>query len=49
MADGSLATVLRDDLNDRIPFRAQWPSGRMTPPKVRAFVDFMSEHLFPAE
>jgi DNA-binding transcriptional LysR family regulator len=49
LADGSLVTVLRDYLNDRIPFRALWPSGRMTPPKVRAFVDFLNEHLFPAE
>jgi DNA-binding transcriptional LysR family regulator len=49
LADGSLVTVLDDYLNDRIPFRALWPSGRMTPPKVRAFVDFLSEHLFPAD
>jgi DNA-binding transcriptional LysR family regulator len=48
LADGTLVIVLRDFINDRIPFRALWPSGRMTPPKVRAFVDFLSEHLFPA-
>jgi DNA-binding transcriptional LysR family regulator len=48
LADGSLVTVLREFIDDRIPFRALWPSGRMTPPKVRAFVDFLSEHLFPA-
>ncbi len=47
LADGSLVTVLDAFLHDRIPFRALWPSGRMMPPKVRAFVDFLSEHLFP--
>lgn len=49
LANGSLSTVLRDYCGDRIPFRAVWPSGRMTPPKVRAFVDFVSQHLFPAD
>jgi DNA-binding transcriptional LysR family regulator len=48
LADGSLVSVLSEFINDRIPFRALWPSGRMTPPKVRAFVDFLHEHLFPA-
>ncbi|MBJ9676306.1 LysR family transcriptional regulator [Burkholderia gladioli] len=47
LADGSLVTVLDAFLDDRIPFRALWPSGRMMPPKVRAFVDFLCEHLFP--
>jgi DNA-binding transcriptional LysR family regulator len=48
LANGSLVTVLREFTNDRIPFNALWPSGRMTPPKVRAFVDFLNQHLFPA-
>ncbi|MDR5761324.1 LysR family transcriptional regulator [Caballeronia sp. LZ035] len=47
LAEGSLVIVLSDFLHDRIPFRALWPSGRMTPPKVRAFVDFLSATLFP--
>ncbi|KQR77265.1 LysR family transcriptional regulator [Burkholderia sp. Leaf177] len=47
LADGRLVTVLNAFLEDHIPFRALWPSGRMTPPKVRVFVDFLSEHLFP--
>ncbi|WP_186034040.1 LysR family transcriptional regulator [Burkholderia gladioli] len=47
LADGSLVTVLDAFLHDQIPFCALWPSGRMMPPKVRAFVDFLSEHLFP--
>ncbi|MFC0576990.1 LysR substrate-binding domain-containing protein [Paraburkholderia solisilvae] len=47
LADGSLVAVLREFTADRIPVRALWPSGRMTPPKVRAFVDFVNQHLFP--
>ncbi|BAN27793.1 transcriptional regulator LysR family [Caballeronia insecticola] len=31
------------------PFRALWSSGRMTPPNVRVFVDFLSRHLFPED
>jgi DNA-binding transcriptional LysR family regulator len=48
LANGSLVAVLRDSMNDVIPFRAVWPSGRMIPPRVRVFVDFVNEHLFPA-
>jgi DNA-binding transcriptional LysR family regulator len=47
LANGSLVVVLRDFTADRIPFRALWPSGRMMPPKVRVFVDFLNQHLFP--
>jgi DNA-binding transcriptional LysR family regulator len=47
LADGSLVAVLREFCADRIPFRALWPSGRMTPPKVRVFVEFLSRRLFP--
>ncbi|SAL11117.1 LysR family transcriptional regulator [Caballeronia peredens] len=49
LADGSLVAVLREFTADSIPFRALWPSGRMTPPKVRVFVDFLSQRLFPAD
>lgn len=47
LASGSLAAVLADFTTDRIPFRALWPSGRMMPPKVRVFADFLSQRLFP--
>jgi DNA-binding transcriptional LysR family regulator len=47
LANGTLKIVLREFAHDRIPFRAVWPSGRMTPPKVRVFVDFLNQHLFP--
>jgi len=49
LADGSLVAVLREFTVDRIPFRALWPSGRMTPPKVRVFVDFLHQRLFSAD
>jgi len=39
--------VLPDFTADRIPFRALRPSGRMMPPKVRVFADFLSRRLFP--
>ncbi|MGK3963999.1 hypothetical protein WMF38_07440 [Sorangium sp. So ce118] len=29
-------------------FRILWPSSRYVSPKLRAFVDFMAQHLFPA-
>jgi hypothetical protein len=29
-------------------FHMLWPSGGYTPPRLRAFVDFMAENLFPA-
>ncbi|HVE09599.1 MAG TPA: LysR family transcriptional regulator [Paraburkholderia sp.] len=47
LANGSLVAVLRDCTSDRIPLRALWPSGQMMPLKVRAFVDFLSQNLFP--
>lgn len=47
LAGGSLVAVLPDFTADRIPFRALWPSGRMMPPKVRVFADFLSRRLFP--
>ncbi|MFC0397497.1 LysR family transcriptional regulator [Paraburkholderia rhizosphaerae] len=47
LARGSLVAVLQAFTDDRIPFRALWPSGRMTPLKVRVFVDFLSRNLFP--
>ncbi|MCY0853776.1 LysR family transcriptional regulator [Cupriavidus sp. D39] len=46
LANGSLVAVLREFEEDRIPFRALWPSNRMMLPKVRVFVDFMNQNLF---
>ena len=49
LANGLLVTVLLEFCADEIPFRAVWPSGRMTSPKARAFIDFVSQNLFPAD
>jgi DNA-binding transcriptional LysR family regulator len=45
---GTLRTVLDDYVEHSGLFHMLWPSGRYTPPKLRAFVDFMAENLFPA-
>lgn len=49
LEDGTLVAVLREYCDTQSVFRALWPSGRQLSPKVRAFVDFMSQHLFPTE
>lgn len=49
MENGTLVAVLREYSDARATFRALWPSGRQATPRVRAFVDFMSVHLFPAD
>jgi DNA-binding transcriptional LysR family regulator len=46
--NGTLVPVLREYSGALSVFRALWPSGGQLTPKVRAFVDFMSVHLFPA-
>lgn len=45
---GTLVPVLREYSGALSVFRALWPSGGQLTPKMRAFVDFMSVHLFPA-
>ena len=47
LANGSLVAVLREYCADQIAFSALWPSGKMTMPKVRVFVDYLRQHLFP--
>ncbi len=46
LAAGTLMSVLDRNLKDVGTFRMLWPSGRNLMPKLRVFVDFMSEHLF---
>jgi DNA-binding transcriptional LysR family regulator len=41
--------VLDDYLNSTRQFRILWPSSRQLSPKVKVFVAFMAEHLFPPE
>jgi DNA-binding transcriptional LysR family regulator len=47
LASGTLVTVL--DAHPIAPgqFSILWPSSRQLSPKLRVFVDFMCEHLFP--
>jgi DNA-binding transcriptional LysR family regulator len=47
VAEGSLVIVLSEYIEHSGIFRAMWPSGRYLSPKVRVFVDFLAEHLFP--
>ncbi|WP_394791340.1 LysR family transcriptional regulator [Rhodoferax sp.] len=47
LANGSLVSVLEEYIEHIGWFRAVWPSSRYLSPKVRVFVDFMVEHLFP--
>jgi DNA-binding transcriptional LysR family regulator len=47
LAEGSLVAVLDPYLDSPSVFRALWPSGRQISPKARAFVDYLTEHLFP--
>ncbi|WP_338475333.1 LysR family transcriptional regulator [Pseudomonas khavaziana] len=47
LADGTLISVLEDFNEDVTTFRILWPSSRLLSPKLRAFVDFMVDNLFP--
>lgn len=44
---GELVTVLDEWAGSSSTFWILWPSNRQLLPRVRAFVDFMAEHLFP--
>jgi DNA-binding transcriptional LysR family regulator len=46
LADGSLIAVLDRHMEEVGTFRMLWPSGRSQTPRLRAFVDFMGQHLF---
>jgi len=45
---GTLQSVLDEHVEHSGPFRILWPSSRHLSPKLRVFIDFMAEHLFPA-
>ncbi|MFZ6644583.1 LysR family transcriptional regulator [Undibacterium sp. TJN25] len=49
LADGSLLSVLEEHIEHKGWFRAVWPSSRYLSPKVRVFVDFLVEHVFPKD
>lgn len=46
LSEGKLVSLLEDNLQDTGTFRVLWPTSRYLSPKVRAFVDYMAEHLF---
>jgi len=45
--NGHLVQVLEDCVEPGF-FRILWPSGRHLTPKLRAFIDFLHDHLFPS-
>ncbi|MDD7972889.1 LysR family transcriptional regulator [Roseinatronobacter alkalisoli] len=47
LARGTLVSVLDDVVTHSGSFRILWPSSRHLSPKLRVFVDFMGENLFP--
>lgn len=49
LEEGTLELVLDEYTEHLGYFRAVWPSSRYLSPKRRVFVDFLAEHLFPAE
>jgi DNA-binding transcriptional LysR family regulator len=46
LAEGKLCTVLDEHIDGPGHFHLLWPSNRHLSPKVRVFVDFLSERLF---
>lgn len=47
LADGTLVTVLDEFAQSGGTFRIMWPSGKHPAPKLRVFIDFLKENLFP--
>jgi DNA-binding transcriptional LysR family regulator len=42
---GTLVTVLDEYTTERNTFQLLWPSGRHVTPRLRAFIDFIIEHV----
>ncbi|MEI6002654.1 LysR family transcriptional regulator [Paraburkholderia bengalensis] len=47
LADGRLMAVLAGFVETHGHFRIMWPSAKYVTPKLRTFIDFMAEGLFP--
>lgn len=47
LEQGRLVTVLDDHNREHMIFHVLWPSSRQLSPKIRVFVDFIAQHLFP--
>ena len=48
LADGRLQPVLDEFIGASGVFHVLWPASKHPSPKLRALVDFLSEHVFPA-
>jgi DNA-binding transcriptional LysR family regulator len=46
-ADGSLVSIMEDLVIEQDQFNVLWAASRQMTPRLRAFVDFMAEHLNP--
>ncbi|QNB09866.1 LysR family transcriptional regulator [Herbaspirillum frisingense] len=42
---GQLRIVLADYVNQQVTFRIMWPASRYAAPKLRALIDYVTEHL----
>ncbi len=49
LADGRLQPVLDEFIGASGVFHVLWPASKHPSPKLRALVDFLSEHVFPAQ
>lgn len=47
LAEGRLCTVLDDYVDRSGTFRVLWPASRHPSPKLRVFIDFLGERVFP--
>lgn len=47
IADGRLVSILDEWVTETDQFNVLWPVSRQITPKLRAFIDFMAEHLQP--
>lgn len=47
LAEGRLRTVLDKYVERTGTFYVLWPSGRQASTKIRVFIDFLSERVFP--
>ncbi|PZU83503.1 MAG: LysR family transcriptional regulator [Shinella sp.] len=47
IAEGRLVPILDEWISETDQFNVLWPASRQITPKLRAFIDFMAEHLQP--
>jgi DNA-binding transcriptional LysR family regulator len=45
LRSGALVRILEQYTLEQNTFRMLWPSGKHMTPKLRAFIDFVSEHV----